>query len=375
MKKILIFYATYGGGHLSAAKSIYNYIQNHYSDIEVEMIDCIKYINKMLDKLTTSAYREMAKKTPKLWGKVYKNSQRGILGHVSSGTNKLMAKKLKKLITEKSPDIIISTHPFSSQMVNYLKRKNSLQITLATILTDFASHDQWLVGHEYTDFFFVSNHEMKKELCSYGVNSSKIHVSGIPMSERFFEDFNTEEILESFELSPDKKVILFFGGGEMGLGKERTIEILRSLITTVPNYQIVVISGKNEKLKEHFDSLVNELNVQDRVKVLGFTDKVPELMHISYLVVTKPGGLTSTESLASHLPMIIINPIPGQEEQNAEFLENHGVGIWIQKKDNPDEIFANLFKDEKKIEEMREKTKFILKSYPTETICKTILGE
>lgn len=84
-------------------------------------------------------------------------------------------------------------------------------------------------------------------------------------------------------------------------------------------------------MKEAFESLVKELNISSKVKILGFTDKVPELMSISDLVVTKPGGLTTTESLASHLPIIIINPIPGQEEENADFLEKHNVGIWIKK--------------------------------------------
>lgn len=374
MKKILIFYASYGGGHLSAAKSVQKYLDEHYSDVQTEIIDCIKYINKSLDKVTTGAYRQMAKRAPSLWGKIYKNSQKGIMGHVSSGANKLMSIKFKKLMKEKSPDIIISTHPFSSQMVCYLKKKQEFDIPLATILTDFASHEQWLVGHEYTNFFFVSNNNMKTELCNYGIDENKIHVTGIPISDRFFENFNKTEIYNMFQLSPNKKVILFFGGGEFGLGKERTLQILRSLITTVPNYQIVTIAGKNEKLKEHFEDLVKDLNVSERVRVLGFTDKVPELMNISCLVVTKPGGLTSTESLASHLPMIIINPIPGQEEQNAEFLEKNGVGIWIKKNDNPDEIFSKLFQSENALEEMREKTKLLFKSYSTKNICEIIMN-
>lgn len=375
MKKILILYASYGGGHFQAAKSIQKYLNENYTDIQTESIDCIKYINKAIDKVTTGAYREMAKKAPNLWGKVYSDSQNGLLGHLSSRANKVMAIKLKNLIKEKEPDIIVSTHPFSSQMVSYLKRKGKINCNLATILTDFASHEQWLVGHEYTEFFFVSNSNMEKELCDYGVEKSKIHVTGIPMSDRFFEKFDKSQVYSLFELNPNKKVILFFGGGEFGLGKERTIQILRSLILNVPDYQIVAIAGKNEKMKEHFINLVNELDANDKVKILGFTDKVPELMSISSLVVTKPGGLTSTESLASNLPMIIINPIPGQEEENAEFLEDHGVGIWIKKEDNPDEIITNLFSSEEKIAEMRENTKKLAKINSTKNICEIIMGK
>lgn len=375
MKKILILYASYGGGHLSAAKSIQKYIDEHYPEATTEIVDCIKYISNALDKLTTGAYREMAKKLPSLWGKIYMNSQKGALGHLSSRANKFMAIKLKNLVKEKQPDIIISTHPFSSQMISYLKRKGKINPVLATILTDFASHEQWLVGHEYTDYFFVSNDNMEKELCNYGVEKNKIHVTGIPMSDRFFEKFNKDEIYKMFALTPNQKVILFFGGGEFGLGKDRTIQILRSFITNAPDYQIVAISGKNEKMKETFENTVNELQAQNRVRILGFTDKVPELMSISYLVVTKPGGLTSTESLASHLPMIIINPIPGQEEQNAEFLENHGVGIWIRKEDNPDEIITKLFSSEETIEKMRKATKQLAKTHSTQNICEIIMGK
>ena len=374
MKKVLIFYASYGGGHLSAAKSIQKYLEEHYSaEVKSEIIDCMKYINTTLDVVTTGAYREMAKKAPNLWGKVYSNSQSGVLGHVSSRANKIMAIKLKKLICEKSPDLIISTHPFSSQMVSYLKKKGKVNCKLATILTDFASHEQWLVGHEYTNFFFVSNDNMEKELCDYGVAKDKIHVTGIPMSDRFFEKFDRTSILKMFNLVPDKKVILFFGGGEFGLGKERTVQILRSLILNAHDYQIIAISGKNEKMKEAFESLVKELNVSSKVKILGFTDKVPELMSISDLVVTKPGGLTTTESLASHLPIIIINPIPGQEEENAEFLEKHKVGIWIRKDDDPDTILLNLFDNKNKIENMRENTKSLAKTHSTQNICEILM--
>lgn len=375
MKKVLILYASYGGGHLSAAKSIQKYIDENYPNVESEMIDCMKYISKALEKLTTGAYREMAKKLPSLWGKVYFNSQKGTIAHLSSRANKFMAIKLKNLVKEVSPDIIISTHPFSSQMISYLKKKRKINPTLATILTDFASHEQWLVGHEYTDYFFVSNDNMRIELCNYGVEDSKIHVTGIPMSHRFFEKFDEQEIYQEFELDTKQKTILFFGGGEFGLGKERTIQILRSFIKNLPDYQIIAIAGKNEKMKEEFEKTVDELNAQDRVKILGFTNKVPELMSISCIVVTKPGGLTSTESLASHLPMVIINPIPGQEEQNAEFLENHGVGIWIRKNDNPDEIITKLFSSEDTIEKMKTATKLLAKTHSTQNICEIILGK
>ena len=155
MKKVIIFYASYGGGHLSAAKSLQNYITKNYTNIEIELIDCMKYINKTIEKVSTAAYREMAKKAPWAWGKIYFDSQKGTLAHISSRANALMAIKLAKLLKEKKPDLIISTHPFGSQMCSYLKRKGKIDINIATVLTDFRSHFQWLIGSDYINYFLT----------------------------------------------------------------------------------------------------------------------------------------------------------------------------------------------------------------------------
>ena len=374
MKKVLILYAAYGGGHYSAAKSIKKCLDDNY-DVETEIIDCIEYINKVLNRVTTGAYKEMAKKAPNLWGKVYSNSQKGLLGHVSSRTNKMMAIKLKNLIKEKNPDLVISTHPFSSQMVSYLKRKQKIFCRLVTVLTDFASHEQWLIGHEYTDGFFVSNNKMKDELIQYGVESNKVHVTGIPLSDRFFEQFDKEKIFNEFNLDSSKPVILFFGGGEFGLGKDRTLEVLESIINNFSIYQIVAISGKNKKMNIAFHELVDKLDVSDRAKILSYTTKVPELMSISCLVVTKPGGLTTSESLASNLPLLIINPIPGQEEENAEFLEEHNVAVWLRNNENPNKVIHKLLKDPNKLEEMKKNAMNLAKKNSTQDICKIIINE
>ena len=387
--KILIFYASYGGGHLNAAKSINDYIISNYPNNDVELIDCMKYVNKTIEKLTTAAYREMAKKAPWAWGKIYSDSQKGPLAHLSSRSNKIMAIKLLRLLREKQPDVIISTHPFGSQMCSYLKRKNKITAKIATIMTDFSPHDQWLVGHKFTDYFFVANDKMKNYLISKGITENKISVTGIPISNRFLKTYNKKEILDTYNLSEDKFTVLFFGGGEFGLGKTKTAEIFESFVqeSLKEKIQIIAIAGKNPKMKANFEEIVskysvnttttnitNITNITNNVKILEFTNQVPELMSISDLVVTKPGGLTTSESLASHLPMLIINPIPGQEEENAEFLEDKGIAIWLRKNDDSKLIIENLLSDNKKLNLMKENTKLLARPHSTETICKMILG-
>ena len=375
MKKILIFYASYGGGHLNAAKSINEYIINNYKNINVELIDCMKYVNKTIEKVTTTAYREAAKKMPWVWGKIYDDSQKGPLAHLSSRSNKIMAIKLLKLLREKNPDLIISTHPFSSQMCSYLKRKQKITAKIATIMTDFAPHDQWLVGNDYTDYYFVAHDKMKDYLINKNISTSKIHVTGIPLSSRFLQTYDRKEISKEFNLDENKNNILFFGGGEFGLGKNKTFQIFENLIKNTTNMQIIAISGKNEKMKSEFEEVVKRNNAQKNVRVLEFTNKIPELMSISCLVITKPGGMTTTESLASKLPMIIINPIPGQEEENAEFLESKGIALWIKKDDNIEEILNNLFSNPKLLENMRENTKLLAHPNSTQNICEILLNK
>ena len=184
---------------------------------------------------------------------------------------------------------------------------------------------------------------MKQNLLEKGIKENQIKVTGIPLSNRFLSHYDKEKTLSEFGLSTKKRTVLFFAGGEQGFGKDTVYNMLKSLIESFPNLQIIAISGKNEKIKNQFDELVNKTNSNETVKILEYTTKIPELMSVSDLVITKPGGLTTTESLASGLPIIVINPIPGQEEENAEFLENKGVAIWIKKDDNiEDELYKVL---------------------------------
>lgn len=374
MKKILIFYGSYGGGHLSAAKTICSYLEKNYeNDVEIKIVDCIEYINKYINKVSTEAYKELAKKAPWAWKHVYNNSQAGALSHISNTTNKLMSHKLNSLLQEFKPDLVISTHPFASQMCSLLKQKNKINCKLATILTDYHIHAQWLVLYKNIDYFFVANEQMKLDMISKGVRDQRIFVTGIPISERFLKSYNKQEILEKYNLSPDKETILFFAGGEFGLGRSTTYTILKILIRIFKEVQVIAISGKNKKMNQKFNDLVKSTKTQNRVKILEYTNDVPELMSISMGVITKAGGLTLTESLVSNLPIAIVNPIPGQEEENAEYLVNNGAAIWVKKGDSVVRVLKYVSRNSEILSKMREKTKQIAKPNSTKDICEILL--
>lgn len=374
MNKILIFYGSYGGGHLSASRSIKDYIQNNYPNSEIMMVDCIEYINKLFNKVTTKAYVDFSKNARWIWKQLYYGSESGGLAKISNSINRIMAIKLDKLIQEFCPTLIISTHPFSSQMCAILKQKGKLSCTLATVMTDYAPHNQWLVANEFVDYYFVAHEGMKEQLIERGVEPNKIYATGIPLSNRFLLNYDKPKVLQEYNLNPDKKTILFFCGGEYGFGKDKTFNRLKAIIDTFPNLQVIAIAGRNEKMKERFDALVEETNSQNTVKILSYTNQVPELMSVSDLVITKPGGLTTTESLASGLPLIIIDPLPGQEEENADFIEKSGAGIWIKENDDIQNTLFDILGNNYKLQDMKIRARLIAKKNSTKDICEKLLG-
>lgn len=374
MNKILIFYGSYGGGHLSAARNIRDYIENNYTDCEIQLVDCIEYINKILNKVTTKAYTDFSRNARWIWKQIYYGSEKGGLSKISNSINRVMAVKLNKLLQEFNPNLIISTHPFSSQMCAILKKKQKINCKLATVMTDYAPHSQWLVAHEFVDYYFVAHEGMKKDLIEQGIDFKKIFATGIPLSNRFLLSYDKSKILAEYNLSPNKKTILFFAGGEFGFGKDKTFNMLKSIIDNFPYLQVIAIAGRNIKIKERFDELVSVTNSGDSVKILSYTNQVPELMSVADLVITKPGGLTTTESLASGLPLIVIDPLPGQEEENAKFVEKNGAGIWIRKNDDIKTILLNIFNDTYKLQNMKIRARLIAKKNSTKDICETLLG-
>lgn len=215
---------------------------------------------------------------------------------------------------------------------------------------------------------------MKDYLISKNIDKNKVFSTGIPISSKFLKHYDKKEILDEFGLEENKTTILFFGGGEFGLGKNQTVEIFENLVKNFNNIQIIAIAGKNLKMKSNFENIIKLNHKSNSVKLLEYTNKVPELMSISDLVISKPGGLTTSESLASNLPIIIINPIPGQEEENAEFLEKKHCGIWIKKGIYSIDIFNDLFSNPEKLEKLKDNTKTLAKKHSTEEICKILLN-
>lgn len=313
--KVLIFSVSAGGGHGHAAEAIKNYIKLENSNSEIKIIDTLKYINPVIDKVVIGSYLKALKVTPSLYGKLYSYSEGSdpIAVTLASKLIEALTSKLLPLINDFNADILISTHSFTTEMLSVLKIKYNTNIPCMSIITDFYPHSTWL--HPYINAYVVSNNDMIEKMVSEGIQKETIHTLGIPVNPEFNKKYSREDTLTKLNLSISKFTILIMGGS-LGLGK--ITDIYEQLSKIDNDIQIIIITGKNKKL--HLELLKLEKNSLKETRIIGFTDQVNKYMQCSDILLTKPGGLTITEALICNLPLGIFSPIPGQEEKNAQFL-------------------------------------------------------
>jgi processive 1,2-diacylglycerol beta-glucosyltransferase len=371
MKRIIILYAAIGGGHYRAADGVKKYIDSEYSgEYNVELVDGLQYVSKKMNNLVISSYVKMARHSPNTWSKIYKSGENGkFLSKLSSSFQKHYSKKLYNLFKDEDPALVISTHYFMTDEVTNLKKTGKTKAKLAVILTDYAPHKFWLFNSEYVDCYFVANNPMKFELSHYGIPEEKVFVTGIPVRPEFCQEYDKSKTLESLGLSQDKPTFLVFGGGQYGMSDSSLI--FKGILDVRQDVQIIAIAGKSEKTQKTFEDLAKASN--KKVAVLGFTDRVAELMYASDFVFSKPGGLTTTEILVSNKPFFIFSPVPGQEEENSAFLTNNGAGyrLWDLNKVTP--LIEEFISDEFHINNMKAMQRHIAKPDSTKNIVEKTL--
>ena len=374
-KKVIIFYGSFGGGHLSAAKALKAVLENNYN-CYVELVDGLEYVAPILNKISVSFYNAISRNTPKIWGAFYNNANKdnSVTDIVLRQTLRWYRIRLYRIIKQVEPDQIICTHPFPAIMCAHIARKGKIQVPISNILTDFEPHGLWYVLPEYLKYFFVPTEEMKKALMEKNIKDSQIHVTGIPINPVFSNKLSEKEIeetLEEFQIPKDKKNFIFFGGGEFGLSNTVNIEIFKTLTKKLPEFHFVCISGKNPELYSMFEKAISEENIENST-LIKYTTNISKLMKVSSGIFSKPGGLTTSESLSQGLPMFMINPLPGQEVANQNYIENIGAGILINK-ENLDMLIDRIKTDENYLSRLSLNAKTYGKPNAADDICKIIL--
>ncbi len=365
--KVLVLYVSVGTGHLKAAEALRESIEKQFYGWSVDVLDTLKYLNPIIDKVVVNSYLGTLKRSPKLYSKLYTASGKGTgIYDMSKAVNKLLAYRLKGLINDYKPSAIVCTHPFPMQMLSSLKEKNKLSIPTIAILTDHVVHSLWL--DRGMDAFIVANEIMKAEMINRGIPSNIIFPYGMPVSPKFLTKVDRKSLLIELGLE-DKFTVLVMGGG-MGFGNIQST--MTSLLECNLDIQIIAVAGTNQKLKCQLDESVK--NCSKKVLILSYTDRINELMDISDLLITKPGGMTVSEALVKGLPIFIISPIPGQEEGNANFLIRSGVASKIDNSSQLIDVLSQVASNPMALNTMRENSKFLGKPHSANDIA-TLLGK
>lgn len=379
--KITILSASTGGGHMSAANAIKSYLVS--LGISAEVFDALEYISPILNKTVTEIYEYIATKQPKIWKMVYKSSNKKSVNKLVGGINSLISKKLLPLIQTFDPDLIISTHPFTTEMISNLKMNNTIEIPLICVMTDYAPHRTWTSSG--VDAYVVANSGMVESMKDMGVNPESIYPFGIPVEDSFHVKSDKNKILQELSLDPSLPTILIMAGKSGFASIDKIYDELQKIDIKI---QIIVITGKNKKLYDKIKSIsegnplprgkrakilakiskylpklkhirfrvkfkkASQIKCTQKTKMIYYTDQVEKYMYASDLIITKPGGLTVSEALACGLPMALFGAIPGQEEENSNFLVNHNMAVKLE--NNISETIKNLLQDPLKLGYMKD---------------------
>ncbi|RDW15606.1 MGDG synthase family glycosyltransferase [Oceanobacillus chungangensis] len=322
--KILILTGSYGNGHLKVSKTLKEtFLKNGCNDV-IES-DLYLEAHPLLTKATKFLYIKSFSYGQRLYGSFYYAGNKDKNGLPLDFMNYYGRKTLANLVNSYNPDIIINTFPMV--VVPEFLKKSGSPIPMVNVLTDFGLHNNWT--HEEITRYFVASEDLKAAMVNKGISPDKIKVSGIPIEPSFEQQFDRAALIESYGLNPDKPLTLL-ASGAYGVLKNM-VDIVNRLLHIDDN-QVIVVCGHNKKLKTN---LINKFGENKNVQILGYTNKMDELMKMATVMVTKPGGITLSEALAVQVPLILYRSVPGQERENALFFEQNGASLNVS---NPDKL-------------------------------------
>ncbi len=329
-KRILVIYARYGSGHKSIAEYVAKYIEEHNQSMEVLLLDMTDYGNlmgKIGIKLMDFVCRH---RSETIFDTCYElmDHKLSTLGHNMVAKKSYDNKRLRDIIAKFNPDVTISSHFYGSNIITYYNKIGLIKSKIYTIITDYRTHECWTKNHKLENGYIVGNEMVKEELVKRGIDHKKVYAFGLPLNiQQIAKLDNNSEILKRYNLKGDKKIYLFFGGSSMG--SMYYYDYFKMIIKLNTNADIIFICGKNVKLKRKCEQYINKKNVRN-VLVLGYSTDVLNLMKISDLVISKPGGATVTECLEMKVPMLLVPGLGGQEKYNARFMAKKGYGFRVK---------------------------------------------
>ena len=324
LRKILHLSVSAGAGHMRAAEAIRAAALQSHPDVQVTHLDAMDYVTAAFKKLYTDFYIKLVNKAPTLWGYLYHHTNDAqpdsLMEQLRRKLERMNARALRQAIKDFAPDAIVCTHFLPAEMLSRLIRKGELHCPVWVQVTDFDLHRLWV--QDGMAGYFAANDEVAFRMRAQGIAASHIHVTGIPIMPAFGQALSRAQCASEYGLDAQRTTLLLMGGGA-GLGSLDAVA--QGLLALDGDFQLIAMAGKNAQALAALQTLA--LRYPGRLLAQGFTNQVERLMACADVVITKPGGLTSSECLAMGLPMIVNAPIPGQEERNADFLLEQGVAL------------------------------------------------
>lgn len=324
IRKLVVLSVSAGAGHVRAAEAIVAAAKIHHPDVEAIHLDVMELVPRLFRKVYAEKYVDVVNRHPALWGYLYHTADKqrddSLATRVRKVIEKLNTRALVKKLDELQPDAVICTHFLPAQVLSRLIRKKQWSRPVWTVVTDFDVHALWI--HPHLSGYCAAAEEIAWRMRERGLQDTRIEVTGIPIMPVFSEQRAREVCAKEAGVDPRKTTLLVMSGG-LGVG---AIDQLCERILAIPgDHQVIALAGKNAALLDKLKAIAAKH--PGRLFPQGFTRTIERLMACADLALTKPGGLTTSECLAVGLPMLVVSPIPGQEERNAEYLLEAGAAL------------------------------------------------
>jgi processive 1,2-diacylglycerol beta-glucosyltransferase len=368
--KIAIFSVSAGAGHVRAAQAL-QAAGKWYPGIETVHIDLMDLVPKLFRKVYTDTYIRMVESHPALWGYLYEKTDQekadSALNRLRIAIERLNTQKLSKVLKEIGPDHVVCTHFLPAQLLSRKIAAGSFRRPVWVQVTDFDLHTLWV--QDRMSGYFAANDEVAWRMEDRGIPRDTIHVTGIPIMPVFGAPLPRKECALDLGLDPSRKTLLMMSGGA-GIGGIETLA--ERLLELREDFQLVALAGRNERLLADLKRIASRH--PGRLFPLGFTTTIERVMAASDLAITKPGGLTTSECLAVGLPMIVVSPIPGQEERNADFLLENGAALKANGAAALAYRVGRLLNTPELLQKLRENVLRLGKPDAARTVLDTVLG-
>jgi processive 1,2-diacylglycerol beta-glucosyltransferase len=350
--RVLLLSASSGAGHVRAAQALEKAFLAR-GDCEVEHIDAIAYVSKLFQRAYDKTYISLVRRAPGLMGVIYdRTDQPWQHPRRRLALDRVNSQPMIRLLKRAQPDLCVATHFLPAEIIAWLIAKKKLHAKNAIVVTDYDVHAMWLcrtVGR-----YYVAIPEAAEYLAGIGVSRDIVRVAGIPVDPLFAVPLGRSAARTKLKLDAKSPILLLAAGG-YGIGPLE--QLVRDLLALQKPWQLVAIAGKSEKMKKHLDEIASSAGTlaggSPRLVPLGFTSQMDQYMAAADLLVGKAGGLTTSEALARHLPMVLIEPIPGQEVRNADHLLEAGAAIRCNNLPAAAWKIAKLLDDPARMEKMR----------------------